>query len=568
MSQKTVGVLGGGQLGRMLAEAANRLNIKVIALDKENAPTKQITAHGDHVAGSFKDPQAIAQLAGKVDVLTIEIEHVDVEQLKEVQSKSGKPVHPDPKTIQIIQDKYDQKTHLINNGIAVARSIPLNENTDAELRRLGDLLGYPFMLKSRKDAYDGRGNFVVKQDNIGGALKALGGNGRGLYSEKWAPFVKELAVMVVRTSETTLAFPTVETVHENSICKLTYTPPRNVSAAVQGAAQQLAKEAVQTFQGKGVYGVEMFLLEDGKLLINEIAPRPHNSGHYTIEGCYMSQFEAHLHAILDLPIPERRLRLREPSIMLNILGGSTPDAHHSVVKAALESDGTVHLYGKGDGSKGRKMGHITITAPTMSEAETQIAPLIHAVDVISGIQKAGDTYPIPRGPLVAVIMGSDSDLPTLKAGLDVLDRLGIPHVERVTSAHRTPDLMRSFSIEAVARGIKVIIAAAGGAAHLPGMSASYTPLPVIGVPVKGSSLDGVDSVYSILQMPRGTPVATIGINNSVNAALLAARILGVADERIQKKVLEFKSANSSESLGKDERLQEVGYEKYLKDMGR
>src|SRR5579871_1134971 len=209
------------------------------------------------------------------------------------------------------------------------------------------------MLKSRTDAYDGRGNFAVMSDSsVSMAAKAL--ENRPLYAEQWMSFRMELAVMVVKTKDATMAFPIVETIHENNICKLVYVPPRTVSRKVCQKAQDLAKKAVSTFQGKGVYGVEMFLLPDDTLFINEIAPRPHNSGHYTIEGCYMSQYDAHLRSILDLPIPESALRLRTPSVMLNILGGNAPDAHFALSNAALTVPGaSVHLYGKGVGTSGR-----------------------------------------------------------------------------------------------------------------------------------------------------------------------------------------------------------------------
>jgi len=319
----------------------------------------------------------------------------------------------------------------------------------------------------------------------------------------------------------------------------------------------------------------MFLLPDDTLLINEIAPRPHNSGHYTIEGCYMSQYDVHLRAILDLPIPESALRLRTPSVMLNILGGSNPDAHLALVNAALTVPGaSVHLYGKGTGTPGRKMGHITITAPTMSEASQLISPLISLADQISAGQTFSPTTPPSivaqekAQPLVAVIMGSHSDLPTLQPCLTTLTSFSIPFTVRITSAHRTPQWMAHYTSMAAENGIRVIIAAAGGAAHLPGMAAAHTSLPVIGVPVKGSSTDGMDSLLSIVQMPRGVPVATVAIGNGVNAALLAARILGVLDQRIQTKVEGYAKEAERTVMETDGRLVEEGFEKFLKGMGK
>ncbi|QDS72561.1 hypothetical protein FKW77_000667 [Venturia effusa] len=572
---KTIGVLGGGQLGRMLGESANRLNVNIRFLDKDNAPAKQITNHDSHIKGSFKDAAAIKQLAESCDVLSIEIEHVDADVLAEIQDSGLANVEPSPSTIKIIQDKYAQKLHLREAQVAVADAIALEGDSEAELKAVGARFGYPYMLKSRRDAYDGRGNFpVMSEQDIHSGIMALGNRGaRSLYAEKWAPFTKELAVNVVQTSRGTLAFPTVETVHEDSICKIVYAPARGVSNAVLAAAQELAKKAVRSFQGKGVYGVEMFLLPNDELLINEIAPRPHNSGHYTIEACPLSQYDAHLRAILNLPIPPESLQMREPAIMLNILGGNTSDAHLAVAKAALSNPRTsVHLYGKGAGSKGRKMGHVTITAHTMSECETLLQPLLHAVDLVSG-KIAPSTKPptdlqlqSARKPLVAVIMGSDSDMPHLVAGFEILEKFNIPFSVHITSAHRTPGHMADFSTRAASYGYQVIIAAAGGAAHLPGMAAAHTALPVIGVPIKASSTDGMDSLLSIVQMPRGVPVATMAIGNSTNAAIYAARILGVSDPRIRDVVAEFAEKNEGDVMVKDGKLGEMGWKKYLKDV--
>jgi phosphoribosylaminoimidazole carboxylase len=307
----------------------------------------------------------------------------------------------------------------------------------------------------------------------------------------------------VKTNDSILSFPTVETVQEDSICKLVYAPARHISSSIDTKAQELARNAVAAFEGKGVFGVEMFLLEDGSLLLCELASRIHNSGHYTIEACSLSQFDAHLRAILDLPIPPNSLSIREPAIMLNILGGSKPDSHLKVAERALSiPNASVHLYSKGDARPGRKMGHITITAPTMHQAEVTMQPLIDFMDGKPQTSKPQPSITSSRAT-IGVIMGSDSDLKTLIPGLKILKDFGIEPEVEITSAHRTPEYMVEYASTAAARGIKVIIAAAGGAAHLPGMAAAHTSLPVIGVPVKGSSLDGVDSLYSIVQMPRG-----------------------------------------------------------------
>jgi phosphoribosylaminoimidazole carboxylase len=563
---RKVGVLGGGQLGRMLIEAANRLNVQVNVLDAAASPAKQISAHSDHIDGSFKDAAAVKRLAQSCDVVTVEIEHVDTHMLEEVASSVN--VEPSWKTLRTIKDKYAQKEYLKQHGVAVAESADLEGKGVEGLKDVGSNFGYPFMLKSKTEAYDGRGNFVVKAEgDVNAAFEALGE--RPLYAEKWEDFRLELAVMVVKTKDGVLTFPTVETVHEDSICKLTYAPPRNVPRATAEAAQALAKKAIAAFEGKGVFGVEMFLRKDDTLVVNEIAPRPHNSGHYTIEACPLSQYDAHLRAILDLPIPEKALRLKEPAIMLNILGGQKPDSHVQIAKEALKSpNASIHLYGKGDARPGRKMGHITLTAPTLAEAEAEIQPLVDFVDDMKG-KPLG-----PRGtvsktePLVAVIMGSDSDLPVLKAGLQILEKLEIPFTTRITSAHRTPDWLREFSKNAASTSVRVIIGAAGGAAHLPGMCASWTTLPVVGLPVKATHMDGWDSLVSMTQMPRGEPVATVGINNSTNAALMAVRILGATDLDIRERLRVWMEGNETEVMRKDGELRDGGWEAYLKGMGK
>ncbi|KAL2850838.1 AIR carboxylase-domain-containing protein [Aspergillus pseudodeflectus] len=570
-NSRKVGVLGGGQLGRMFVESANRLNIQVNVLDAENAPAKQISYHDGHVTGSFKEREAVRELANKCDVITAEIEHVDTYALEEVDSQVQ--IEPSWQAIRTIQNKFNQKEHLAKFGIPMAEHRELIENTPEELAKAGEQLGYPLMLKSKTMAYDGRGNYRVNsKDDIPDALEFL--KGRPLYAEKWAYFQKELAVMVIKTKDSVLSYPTVETVQEDSICKLVYAPARNVPDDINQKAQELARKAVATFEGKGAFGVEMFLLNDNSLLLCELASRVHNSGHYTIEGCALSQFDTHLRAILDLPIPPESVQIRQPSIMLNIIGGAAPDTHLKAAEAALSiPNAAIHLYSKGAAKPGRKMGHVTVTAPTMHEAEKYIQPLIDVVDDIRSQRTDIKTKPAPSGPTkpapqVAVMMGSDSDLKTLVPGLKLLrDYFGIEPAVDITSAHRTPTFMAEYSASAAARGIKVIIAAAGGAAHLPGMAAAHTVLPVIGVPVKGSSLDGVDSLHSIVQMPRGVPVATVGINNSINAALLAARIIGAFDPAIQRKVEAYAENARVENMEvKNTKMQELGWEKYFNQM--
>lgn len=537
--------------------------------------------------GSFSNPDDVAAFAASgVDILTVEIEHVDADALEKVAAASGVDVEPTPATLRLIQDKFGQKRHFADAGVAVADHAAVPD-LDAAVA-VGERFGYPFMLKARRGAYDGKGNaVVVSRADVEAAARSLGGFETGnLYAEKWAPFVKELAVMVARSrSGEVLPFPVVETVHRDSICWVTEAPA-DVSPRTREAAAAAAAAAVAALDGAGVFGVEMFLLPDGSLLLNEVAPRPHNSGHYTIEGCVTSQFEQHLRAVLGWPLGDPSLRGSgaggvggESAIMLNILGAADGDAgvvqaHETMARAYATPGASVHWYGKDGVAKGRKVGHVTILGRSRAEARARLARV--DADAALALEKSSPSFSPssssstnmfpPTTAKVGIIMGSDSDLPTMAAARDALLEFGIEAEVTVVSAHRTPDRMVSYAREAASRGIKVIIAGAGGAAHLPGMVAAMTPLPVVGVPVvptSGGRLDGMDALLSIVQMPRGVPVATVAIGNAANAGLLAARILGCEDATLRGKMEAWQLAQRDVVLGKAARLEEGGVDAYL-----
>lgn len=247
-----------------------------------------------------------------------------------------------------------------------------------------------------------------------------------------------------------------------------------------------------------------------ELIINEIAPRPHNSGHYTIEGCIISQYDAQIRAILRLPLPVVPSLMKSPetfAVMLNLLGSSNGD-NTEIARSALSiADAHVHLYGKAEARPGRKMGHVTVIGSSPQDVWRKVEPLIRLDEALHQLNRGTYTMPLPLGSLhsspvlIGITMGSDSDLEKVKPGLEVLESLSIPFEVRITSAHRQPQLMLDYAKAAAGRGIKVLIAAAGGAAALPGMVASATTLPVIGIPIKCSTLDGMDSLLSIVQMP-------------------------------------------------------------------
>ncbi|KAF9069214.1 phosphoribosylaminoimidazole carboxylase [Rhodocollybia butyracea] len=575
----------GGQLGRMLAASASLLNVQVNVLDVgADAPAKQIIASSSHIDGSFRDKEKILELASKVDVLTVEIEHVDVDALEAVRiAHPNVQIHPTPSTIRLIQDKFAQKQHLSLFAIPLGPFQAVEPTPDAIAQAVNDL-GLPLMLKSRTMAYDGRGNYAlhaVDSQSISSAIDFLGSGSRQLYAEKWVLFVKELAVMVVRGIDgTVISYPAVETIHKDNICHLVWAPIRlggiNEDPELPRKAERVAREAIEKgFEGAGVFGVEMFLLEDNSLLINEIAPRPHNSGHYTIEACESSQYDNHLRAILGLPLGSTRMKVGAAG-MLNILGSSNSSSSMSsslvsfspdllidkLTYLALSTPGaSPHLYGKAQSRKGRKMGHITVVGSSDAEVRQRMAPF------------SSPARTLPPHPLISIIMGSDSDLPTMLPAAQILQKHfpSVPFEVTLVSAHRTPLRLMSFAKSAAGRGVKVIIAGAGGAAHLPGMVASMTGLPVVGVPVDsksvsggGGGLGGVDAMWSILQMPRGIPVATVAINNSTNAALLAVRIISVGQPHLITQMEEYLNRLGDEVERKISVMGETGWGEYGK----
>lgn len=280
-----------------------------------------------------------------------------------------------------------------------------------------------------------------------------------------------------------ITYPVVETVQHNNICHIV-TAPAQISPSAAKTAVDVAKRCIASLTGVGIYGVELFLLEDGTCVANEIAPRPHNSGHYTIEACAIDQFEMLLRTVMGLPIPvfSSEAGAEGPqdcipmsvgaSMMINILGMDSMEETKGLLNKALTVQGTaIHWYGKDQNRLGRKMAHITVTAENMTVLRERVEQL--------GLAQAEHGL-APVGPKIGIIMGSDSDLPTMKDAAEVLDQFGISYELSVVSAHRTPSHMYAYAQRATERGVQVIIAGAGGAAHLPGMVAALTPLPVIG----------------------------------------------------------------------------------------
>lgn len=300
-----LGILGGGQLGRMLALAAHRLGIKTVILDPLGADSPAGMVTRGAVAGHFRDANAVEELAARCKVVTYEIEHINVDALDKIASSQPTlRIEPPPSTLRIIQDKYAQKKHLQSVGGVPMGDFRAVEDEQSVLQAGADW-GYPLMLKAKRLAYDGRGNAVVKdRASARAALESLGGGAAGsaeLYVERWVPFERELACVVARSSSGQLeAYPVVHTVQKLSMCHTVVTPansalPRGVHwAAVEAEATRVAQAVVGALPGAGVFGVELFMTADGTVLFNEVAPRVHNSGHYTQDACACDQFEMHV----------------------------------------------------------------------------------------------------------------------------------------------------------------------------------------------------------------------------------------------------------------------------------
>lgn len=353
----TLGILGGGQLARMTAQAAQRLGLRVAVLDAApDSPAGQVTPL--ETVGRWQDPETLRRFAAGCDVVTLENEFIDAEALAALED-GGKPVFPGSATVARIQDKLAQKQHLAQAGLAVAPFRPVSGAADA--LACGAEFGYPFLLKARRNAYDGYGNRTVRAaGDAAGAMRELGFPERTLYAEQFVPFRMELATLVARGRGGEMAvYPVVETRQEHHICKWVIAPAR-IDARIRAEAERLARAAAEAVGAVGILGVELFHGPDDAVLINELAPRPHNTGHYTLEACATSQFENHVRAAVGWPLGDPGM-IVPGAAMVNLLGRRDGPARLDEVPPALAHPrAKLHLYGKAESRVGRKMGHVTI----------------------------------------------------------------------------------------------------------------------------------------------------------------------------------------------------------------
>ena len=360
----TIGIIGGGQLGRMLAMAARQMDYKTVVLDPDPACPAGQVADGQ-IVDAYASRDASRDLARAVDVITYEFENVDADAV--AAAGELKPVHPSTTVLRTTQHRLHEKNALLKAGIPVAPFYPVTSLED--LQQAATDLEYPVVLKTATMGYDGKGQSIIAgEEEVEKSYDLLGGRGTELIVEQFVPFKMEISAICARTAEgQTATFPASENIHLNHILDTSIVPAR-IPDDIELNARLLAANIAGHLDVVGLIAVEMFVTKENELLVNELAPRPHNSGHYTMDGCDTSQFEQLVRVLVGLPIAEPRLH--SPTVMVNLLGelwqdtGGDPDWER-----ALELPGVnLHLYGKAEPRVGRKMGHINVVADTVEDA--------------------------------------------------------------------------------------------------------------------------------------------------------------------------------------------------------
>ncbi len=349
LTNSTIGIIGGGQLGRMMALSAKAMGYRIIVLDPtEDCPAAQVS--DEQIIADYDDKVALRELAEKAEVVTYEFENIDYDALKMTQDLVDVPQGAE--LLSITQDRILEKAYLesANINIAPYAIIVDKEEIKTEIKSIG----YPAVLKTAQGGYDGKGQVVLHDaDDIEKAARLLRYGSSVL--EAWIPFEKEISIVVARGKDGQVeTFPVAENVHVNNILHTTIAPA-DVSADVHEEAEEIAKKLADVLQLCGVLAVEMFVTKSGAIYVNELAPRPHNSGHFTIEACSISQFTQHIRAIVGLPLikPE----LLKPALMINILGQHVEAVNEKMIDYP---HWFVHYYGKKDTKINRKMGHVTV----------------------------------------------------------------------------------------------------------------------------------------------------------------------------------------------------------------
>ena len=345
----TIGIIGGGQLGQMMALDAKQTGMKVIILDPTpNCPAGQVA--DEQIVAPYADTKAIEKLADKADVLTYEFENVDLNALEDVQDRVYLPQGTN--LLYTTKNRLREKNFLRQAGVKTAPFMAVH--TSAELKDAVKKIGYPAVLKTSEGGYDGHGQEVLRNKDDLDKCASILATGDCIL-EGWVPFNRECSVMVGRNEDGEItAFPVSENIHHDEILHLSIVPAR-ISSELQQKAQKIAVQIAQAINLRGILGVEMFVTDDGEIYINELAPRPHNSGHYSIEACNFSQFAIHNRAICNWPLPQ--VELLKPVVMVNVLGQHVNGVRQQIQKKA---NWHFHDYGKAEVRYNRKMGHVTI----------------------------------------------------------------------------------------------------------------------------------------------------------------------------------------------------------------
>lgn len=360
---QTVGIVGGGQLGRMFAIAARRLGYRVHSLDPTpDAPAGQVA--DVEVRAAYDDVDAARAFAKQVDVVTFEFENIPAETLRAIAAE--RPVRPSPEALHVCRHRLREKDFLRSRGFPVARYRAVA--SPDELRGALAEIGLPAILKSADFGYDGKGQVRIERDTRLDEAWSRMGRPLGVL-EAFVPFDKEISVIVARGLDgRTEAFGPVENVHARHILDVT-TAPASVGPALAARAVALTREVAAALDVVGLLTAELFVVGDD-VLVNELAPRPHNSGHYSFDACLTSQFEQQLRAVCGLPLGD--VRLLQPAAMANLLGDLWTDGEPDWAAALAFPDVKLHLYGKRDPRPGRKMGHLTALAATAEEARARV----------------------------------------------------------------------------------------------------------------------------------------------------------------------------------------------------
>lgn len=371
-----LGVLGGGQLGTMFAMAARRLGYRIAVWDPDaDAPAHLLATHS--YPRPFADRRTLDEFSGLVEVVTYEWENVPAALCRELEQR--KPVRPSSAILWIIQDRIEQKSFLKAQGYPVPKFCAVSSSD--QLRDAVERIGYPCICKTATAGYDGKGQWRIQSESdftdMHQAVAASVRQGTRWIVESYVPFERELSILIVRGIDgASVAYPTAENEHENGLLRTTIVPA-GIGSSLAEKAGQLARQVVERLDGVGVFCLELFQLPDGQLLINEIAPRPHNSGHYTLDACSVSQFEQQVRAVCGLPLGE--VRLLCPAVMVNLIGQDAANVTDSEgSRALLTVPGAVlHLYGKRPMRPRRKMGHVTFLAAEADMACERAAALRH-----------------------------------------------------------------------------------------------------------------------------------------------------------------------------------------------